>query len=229
MTTAEGKTIRFREEEVRPMGRDTVGVNAIRLVNPTDYVVGMDLVDPGADLLIITANGIGKRTPLEEFPTHGRYGQGVIAMRISDKSGRVVATRVVKGNDEVMIMTTSGMVTRVAAKDISQQGRATQGVMVMTFKEGKADAVASVAVVREEQAAAAMVRGKGTELDSLRLPIDDKGKVLTDTNGNGHSTTDGLNPLESSEFVDLIEEDPINNPELGEDGHKNGNGHKPLA
>jgi DNA gyrase subunit A len=229
MTTSEGKTIRFREEEVRPMGRDTVGVNAIRLVNPTDYVVGMDLVDSGADLLIITANGIGKRTPLEEFPTHGRYGQGVIAMRIGDKSGRIVATRVVKGNDEIMIMTTSGMVTRVAAKDISQQGRATQGVMVMTFKEGKADAVASVAVVREEQAAAAMVRGKGTELDSLRLPVDEKGKVLTDTNGNGHSTTDGLNPLESSEFVDLIEEDPINNPELDEDGHTNGNGHKPLA
>jgi len=229
MTTAEGKTIRFREEEVRPMGRDTVGVNAIRLVNPTDYVVGMDLVDPGADLLIITSNGIGKRTPLEEFPTHGRYGQGVIAMRIGDKSGRIVATRVVKGNDEIMIMTTGGMVTRVAAKDISQQGRATQGVMVMTFKEGKADAVASVAVVREEQAAAAMVRGKGTELDSLRLPVDDKGKVLTDTNGNGHDTMDGLNPLESSEFVDLIEEDPINNPELDEGGHNNGNGHKPLG
>lgn len=231
LTTAEGKTIRFREEEVRPMGRDTVGVNAIKLVNNNDYVVGMDLVDPGADLLIITANGIGKRTPLEEFPTHGRYGQGVIAMRIGDKSGRIVATRVVKGNDEVMLMTTSGMVTRIAAKDISQQGRATNGVMVMTFKEGKGDAVASVAVVREEQAAAAMVRGKGTELDSLRLPIDGKGKVLTDTNGNGHATTDGLSPVESADFVDVIEDDPTNNLEIDEDGYSNGNGngHKPLA
>jgi DNA gyrase subunit A len=229
ITTAEGKTIRFREEEVRPMGRDTVGVNAIKLVNHNDYVVGMDLVDPGADLLIITANGIGKRTPLEEFPTHGRYGQGVIAMRISEKSGQIVATRVVKDNDEVMLMTTSGMVTRIAANDISQQGRATSGVMVMTFKEGKGDCVASVAVVREEQAAAAMVRGKGKELDSLRLPVDSKGKVLTDTNGNGHPTVDGLNPLESAEFVDLVEDDPINNPESGKNGNGNGNGHKPLS
>lgn len=229
MTTAEGKTIRFREDEVRPMGRDTVGVNAIRLVNNSDYVVGMDLVDPGADLLIITANGIGKRTPLEEFPTHGRYGQGVRTMNLSDKSGQIVATRVVKGNDEIMLMTTSGMVTRVAARDISQQGRTTQGVMVMTFKEGKADTVASVAVVREEQAAAAMVRGKGTELDSLRLPVDDKGKVLPEANGNGHSTPDEQNPIQSPEFVDVIEEDPINNPEIEGDDHKNGNGHKPLA
>ncbi len=231
MTTAEGKTIRFRVTEVRPMGRDTVGVNAIRLVNNSDYVVGMDLVDPGADLLIITSNGIGKRTPLEEFPIHGRYGQGVIAMRIGDKSGRIVATRVVKGNDEIMLMTTSGMVTRIAAHDISQQGRATSGVMVMTFKEGKnkGDAVASVAVVREEQAAAAMVRGKGTELDSLRLPVDDSGKVLTDTNGhngNGHSTSDGLNPVESADFIDLIEDDPMNNPNIDEEDNENG--FKPL-
>jgi hypothetical protein len=98
----------------------------------------------------------------------------------------------------------------------------------MTFKEGKGDSVASVAVVREEQAAAAMVRGKGQELDSLRLPIDSKGKVLTDTNGNGHATSDGLNPLESAEFVDLIEDDPSNNPELDGNGNGNGNGHKPL-
>ncbi|MDB5081186.1 MAG: gyrase, subunit [Chloroflexi bacterium] len=233
MTTAEGKTIRFRETEVRPMGRDTVGVNAIRLVNSNDHVVGMDLVDPGADLLIITSNGIGKRTPLEEFPTHGRYGQGVIAMRISDKSGQIVATRVVKGNDEIMLMTTSGMVTRIAAHDVSQQGRSTSGVMVMTFKEGKGDSVASVAVVREEQAAAAMVRGKGTELDSLRLPIDSKGHVLTAPNGNGHTSADELNPVESSDFVDLIEGDPSNNPDLEDDENDNvngnGNGHKPLA
>ncbi|HEX2912613.1 MAG TPA: DNA gyrase subunit A [Chloroflexia bacterium] len=207
MTTAEGKTIRFRESEVRPMGRDAVGVNAIRLVNETDYVVGMDRVEPGADLFIITGNGIGKRTPLEEFPTHGRYGQGVIAMRLSDKTGRIIATRVVKGNDEIMLMTTNGMVTRIAAKDVSQQGRATQGVTVMSLREGRDDKVASVAIVREEQAAAAKVRGKGAELDGLRLSANGNG------NGNGHHAGEDGNVLESTDFVDMtdpIEDDPSN-------------------
>ena len=211
MTTAEGKAIRFREDEVRPMGRDTVGVNAIKLVNDNDYVVGMDLVAQDADLFIITSNGIGKRTPLDEFPTHGRYGQGVIAMRLTPKTGRIIATRVVKDNDEIVIMTTSGMVTRIAAHDVSSQGRATMGVMVMTFKEGKGDSVASVAIVREEQAAAAVKRGKGAELDGLRL----------DNNLNGnHAVVAG----ESPEFVEIDEVSPEEN------GHNsNGNGHKPLA
>ena len=218
MTTAEGRTIRFREGEVRPMGRDAAGVNAIRLVNESDLVVGMDVVEEGADLFIITANGVGKRTPLEEFPTHGRYGQGVIAMRLSDKTGRIIATRVIRGNDEVMIMTTSGMVTRIAAHDISQQGRSTQGVNVMSLREGRSDSVASVAVIREEQAAAAKVRGKGEELDSLRLPLNENGTVVTNGNGsngngNGHHAE---NPLDQADFIDLtdpIEDDPSNDTE----------------
>ncbi len=219
ITTAEGKTIRFREDEVRPMGRDAVGVNAIRLVNESDYVVGMDLVKSGAQLFIITSNGIGKRTPLEEFPTHGRYGQGVIAMRLTPKTGRIIATRVVNDNDELMMMTTSGMVTRIAAHDVSSMGRATQGVMVMTFKEGKGDSVASVAVVREEQAAAAKTRGQGAELDGL----------MVNGNGNGHSHLD-LDPVSSADFVEL-DDAALNSDEddnSSSNGH-NGNGHKSLG
>ncbi len=228
MTTAEGKAIRFREDEVRPMGRDAVGVNAIKLVNQEDYVVGMDTVAPNADLFIITANGIGKRTPLEEFPTHGRYGQGVIAMKLGPKTGRIIATRVVMPNDEIMIMTTSGMVTRIGAHDVSQQGRSAQGVMVMTFRDGRGDSVASVAVVREEQAAAAKVRGIGAELDSLRLPTTANGNVITNGNGNGHHA-DAVNPLEGADFIDLtdpIEDDPSNNSD-DPDGPSS-NGHTPL-
>ncbi len=218
MTTAEGKTVRFREDEVRPMGRDAVGVNAIRLVNETDYVVGMDIVEPNADLFIITYNGIGKRTGLEEFPTHRRYGQGVMAMRLSEKTGRIIATRVVRSQDEVMIMTTSGMVTRIAASDISRQGRSSQGVMVMTMRNGRSDSVASVAVIREEQAAAAMVRGKGSELDSLRLPVSSNGHIVT--NGNGHDHEEDTSLLGSVDFVDLtdpIEDDPSNDFEEMDD------------
>ncbi|MEI6043412.1 MAG: DNA gyrase subunit A [Chloroflexota bacterium] len=156
MTTAEGKAIRFSEEDVRPMGRDAIGVNAIKLVNEGDKVVGMDVVDPAvkdADVLIITSKGLGKRTPLDEFPLHGRYGQGVIAMKLGAKTGQIISTRVVQESDEVMIVTISGMVTRILARDISRQGRSAQGVMVMTFKEGKSDAIASVALITEAKVA----------------------------------------------------------------------------
>ena len=217
MTTAEGKTIRFREEEVRPMGRDAVGVNAIRLVNETDYVVGMGIIEPNADLFIITATGIGKRTDLDEFPTHGRYGQGVIAMKLSDKTGRIIATRIIRSNDELMIMTTNGMVTRIAASDISRQGRSAQGVMVMTMREGRSDAIASVAVIREEQAAAARVTGKGAELDSLRLPVSENGIALSNGNGNGNGHHhEDENPLGDTDFIELtdpIDDDPSNDVE----------------
>jgi DNA gyrase subunit A len=202
MTTAEGKAIRFSEEEVRPMGRDAIGVNAIKLVNDGDAVVGMDVIrqdDHEADVMIITAKGIGKRTQIDEFPVHGRYGQGVIAMKLTPKTGRIIATRVVHDNDEVMIVTTSGMVTRIAAKDISRQGRAAMGVMVMTFKEGKTDAVSSVAIINEEQSAAK--------------------KFEVSANGNGHKLLDGLPQLSLDGFS------------TNGNGHKpsaNGNGHKPI-
>jgi DNA gyrase subunit A len=185
MTTAEGKAIRFSEEEVRPIGRDAMGVNAIKLVNEGDFVVGMDLVDTTADLLIVTSNGYGKRTPLDEFPTHGRYGQGVIAMRLTPKTGKIVATRVVKDSDDVMMMTTSGMIVRLSVKDISQQGRAAQGVMVMSFSRQN-DSIASMAVITEDRVRNRLdeefgINGNGkSNLTQLPLLDDDYGK-----NGNG--------------------------------------------
>ena len=203
MTTAEGKVIRFSEEEVRAMGRDAIGVNAIKLVNDKDAVVGMDVVNPGskdADVLIITSNGLGKRTPIDEFPVHGRYGQGVIAMKLTPKIGQIVATYVVDDTDEVLIVTTGGMVTRIAAREISRQGRAAQGVMVMTFKEGKTDSVASVAILSEEK--------------STR-----KTEVNLNGNSHDHNTPNGHTPLAS-----------LNGH--SSNGHSqaspNGNGHKPL-
>ncbi|MEI7554333.1 DNA gyrase subunit A [Candidatus Chlorohelix sp.] len=181
LTTAEGKAIRFKEEEVRPIGRDAMGVNAIKLVNEGDYVVGMDLVDLEADLLIITALGFGKRTPMDEFPVHGRYGQGVIAMRLTPKTGLIVATRVVSESDDVMLMTTSGMLVRIPVREISRQGRAAQGVTVMSL--GKAgDSIASVAVVTEER---------------TRFRQDENMNELKSGNGNGLQLLDGeVNPDE---------------------------------
>ncbi len=202
MTTAEGKAIRFSEEDVRPMGRDAVGVNAIKLVNDGDYIVGMDMVEEIADLLIITSKGQGKRTPLNEFPTHGRYGQGVIAMRLTPKTGRIVATRVVKETDDVMMMTTSGMVVRVAAKEISQQGRAAQGVSVMSFSRAR-DSIASVAVITEEKSTPRGQAHADTDLTS---------------NGKAKGAKDNQLPLLGAEL------NVSDSPNLNGNGHRN-NGH----
>jgi DNA gyrase subunit A len=190
MTTSEGKAIRFSEEDVRPMGRDAIGVNAIKLVNDGDFVVGMDMVLAGADLLIVTTNGVGKRTPLDEFPTHGRYGQGVIAMRLSPRTGKIVACRVVRESDDVMLMSTSGMVVRVQVKDISQQGRATQGVNIMTLSKTN-DLIASVAVIREDQNVTrdnAAANGNGEIALATQLELT--AELLAGTNAhstNGHT------------------------------------------
>jgi DNA gyrase subunit A len=150
LVSEQGKGIRFSEEDVRPMGRAAAGVNAIRL-SKWDRVAGFDVVTLDDDLLLITENGYGKRTPLEDYRTQGRYGQGVRAMRLLDKSGKIVSARVVSPDDEVTIISGNGLILRTSINTISQQGRDSQGVRVMDLKDD--DAVASVAILREERLA----------------------------------------------------------------------------
>jgi DNA gyrase subunit A len=150
LISQQGKGIRFSEEDVRPMGRAAAGVNAIRL-SPWDQVAGFDVITPDDDLLLITENGYGKRTPLDEYRTQGRFGQGVRAMRLLDKSGKIVSARVVSNDDELTAITTNGLILRTPISEISRQGRDTQGVRVMDLKDD--DAIASVAILREERLA----------------------------------------------------------------------------
>lgn len=131
MTTSLGQTIRFTQEQVRPMGRPATGVIGISL-DDNDQVVGMDLVQPDAALLVVTANGFGKRTLLEEYPTKGRGTGGVITIKL--RSGdRVAAARVVRGGALITLITDSGMVIRTRADEISQLGRNTQGVTIFNI------------------------------------------------------------------------------------------------
>jgi DNA gyrase subunit A len=126
-----GKAIRFHEEEVRPMGRDTQGVIGMRL-GRGDLVAGMAVVQPGGDLLVVTERGYGKRTPLDEYPRHHRGGQGVFTLKVTDRVGRLAALRVTSDlEEEILLITASGMVLRTAAGSISKIGRQTQGVIVM--------------------------------------------------------------------------------------------------
>jgi DNA gyrase subunit A len=133
--TKDGYAIRFSEDQVRDMGRTAQGVKAINL-SEGDQVVGMEMVDPDADLLIVTKKGFGKRTRLEEYRPQGRGGKGLITYKITKKTGEVVGIRVVKEEDEVMLISKDGIVIRLNVKDISRMGRITQGVTLMKLNEG---------------------------------------------------------------------------------------------
>jgi len=150
IATELGKAIRFSESEVRAMGRDTQGVIGIKL-SKGDAVAGMATVVPGADLLVITKRGYGKRTPLSEYPMHHRAGQGVFTLKITDRVGKLTAMRVVSDpEEEVLVISASGMVLRTQVGAISQIGRQTQGVIVMRIApEDEIVAIAPVAGIEE--------------------------------------------------------------------------------
>ncbi len=140
-----GKAIRFSETEVRAMGRDTQGVIGMRL-GKGDLVAGMAVIREDGDLLVITQRGYGKRTPIAEYPRHHRAGQGVFTVRVTDKVGRLAALRMSTDPEEqVLLITRTGMVLRTTVGSISQIGRQTQGVIVM--RVGPDDEVIGLAPV----------------------------------------------------------------------------------
>ncbi len=161
LISQQGKGVRFSEETVRPMGRAATGVYAMRL-NSWDLLAGADVATADDDLLVITQKGIGKRTPLSEYRQQGRNNQGIKVMNLlPERTGAIVAARVVSPRDEVTLISTGGIILRMPAAHISRQGRASAGVRVMDLREG--DAVANVAVIREARLMAAEA---GVELDA---------------------------------------------------------------
>ena len=142
MVSSAGKAIMWDESEVRAMGRDTMGVRGMT-VNADARVLGMEIARPGTELLVITELGYGKRTPVEEYPSHHRGGQGVYTITMTAKKGLLSAMKIVEENDEIMIITEEGVVVRTPVSGVSQLGRSTQGVHVMNVA-GK-DKVSAVA------------------------------------------------------------------------------------
>jgi len=135
LTTAFGQTIRFRQDQVRPVGRPAIGVNGINLNKEGDRVVGMSLAHDDADLLIMTTRGFGKRTSVSEYPVKGRATSGVITVRLR-QDDQVAAAHVIKNTSLITIITTSGIVNRQRAGGISRLGRATQGVTIINLSKG---------------------------------------------------------------------------------------------
>ena len=143
-----GQTIRFKESQVREMGRNAAGVIGLKFKKAGDELVACDIARDGATLLHITEQGFGKRTSVDEYPTKGRGGMGVVGIKLVDEKGPVVGTLVVDDDDEVLAVTRKGVMIRTRATDISIQGRSASGVKVISPDND--DQVASIALVSVE-------------------------------------------------------------------------------
>ena len=143
MVSSAGKAIMWDESEVRSMGRDTMGVRGMNL-NADARVLGMEIARPGTELLVITELGYGKRTPIEEYPSHHRGGQGVYTISMTAKKGLLSAMKIVDPDDEIMVITEEGVVVRTPVSGVSQLGRSTQGVHVMNVSAK--DKVTAIAI-----------------------------------------------------------------------------------
>jgi DNA gyrase subunit A len=135
--SSEGKAVRFQEGDVRPMGRQATGVRGMRLAEGARLVCMLAAKDESRSVLTATANGFGKRTPIGEYPRHGRGGQGVIAIQTSERNGPVVGAVLVDDQDEVMLISTGGVLIRTKVAQIREQGRSTQGVTLIALGEGE--------------------------------------------------------------------------------------------
>ncbi len=180
IASREGKAIRFNESTVRPMGRTATGVRAIRL-DEGDTVIGMIAIeDPKVtNVLVVAENGLGKRTEVEDYRITNRGGKGVMAMNVTDKTGKLVAIKEVDDTNDIMIMTKKGITIRLSVKDLRVLGRVTQGVRLINIDDK--DAIASVAKINYVEEIEEAVEGEvdtNTPIDGVVAPPAD----LTGTN-----------------------------------------------
>lgn len=163
LVTKKGQCIRFHEKDVRVTGRVSIGVIGMKL-NDDDKVVGMQMDSQGSKLLIVSANGMGKRTPIEEFTPQRRGGKGVLCYKITEKTGDIVGAKLVQDDHDLLLITTEGIVIRISVNDISVIGRNTSGVKLMNIDQDSDISVASIAKVRDDG-----IKSEGEGLEELAL------------------------------------------------------------
>jgi DNA gyrase subunit A len=171
MATSAGKSIRFKEGDVRPMGRTARGVIGIRLA-PGDRVVEMEVLSGKPDILALTANGYGKRTAVPEYRLQGRGGSGIINIRTTQRNGLVVGSTEIGDEDQVLMITSHGKIIRMDASDISRIGRATQGVRLIQLEDQDQVVAAIRTAEREEEGKSAPV-ATAPDPDDVAAPEDD--------------------------------------------------------
>ncbi len=189
MGTAQGMSIRFSENDVRSMGRSATGVRGIRL-GDNDEVIGMDIIDKDLDILIVTGKGYGKRTPASDYRSQSRGGKGIKTINVTEKNGPVIALKVVKNEEDLMIITTLGTLIRTSMEGISTMGRYTQGVKLIN--------------IREDDAVATVCRVDKTEESEEDLTEWDESNVLVLESGTGSVVED----IESSAVSSSDDEEP---------------------
>src|SRR3954464_2231891 len=166
MVSRSGQAARFSEADARPMGRDTGGVRGMNVSRGDNEVLAMDIARDDSELLVVTENGYGKRTPIAEYPVKGRGAMGVKTIQLTEKKGGVAGALIVREHFELVFISQNGMVQRTPVKGISRYGRASQGVKLMNMRED--DRVSAVALVAESSAdTEAKVQDElaGSELD----------------------------------------------------------------
>ena len=168
--THEGKSIRFSENNIRPSGRKTMGVKGITLSSSDDYVVGMLVVRREGTVLVATEKGYGKRTEVIQYRTQTRGGKGVLTMRCTDKTGKMVNIMEVVDSDDLIVITNSGVLMRQPVSEIRAIGRVTQGVRLVKLDDGTT--ISSITRVLSEEEATSKKENKDVELNE-QMTIDD--------------------------------------------------------
>jgi len=197
LVSSEGKAIRFREYDVRPTGRNTMGVTGMRMP-PGAFLLGMVVAEDDADIFCVTSGGYGKRTPVSAYPTQKRGGQGVITIKDSPDRGDLVGVTTVRDNHELMLISQEGTIIRVPVKDVRTTGRNTMGVRVMNLRG--ADKVSSMArLVRTSN-------GNGGGSEGERPAGYDAGDADNLDVDNVDNAEDLEDTLESEDTVEGIEE-----------------------
>ena len=147
LATTKGQAIRFKESQLRPMGRNASGVRAIKLKND-DFVAGLDIIKEGKEqrakskLLVVTENGFAKQTPISQYKVQSRGGQGIKTAKITSKTGAIIDAKIITGEEELLALSGKGQIIKTKISDIRTAGRATSGVRIMRLKEG--DKVAGI-------------------------------------------------------------------------------------
>jgi DNA gyrase subunit A len=169
MVSRSGQAARFSEHAVRAMGRDTSGVRGMNVSQPGNSVLAMDVARDDQELLVVTENGYGKRTPIPDYPVKGRGTMGVKTITLTENKGALAGALVVREHQELVFISQNGMVQRTSVRGINRYGRASQGVRVMNIRDD--DQVSAVALVVESETSTAAPVAEDAEasLDALMI------------------------------------------------------------
>ena len=207
MAVKSGKAIRFEEEKVRAMGRTASGVRGIRLANDKDEVIGMICVnDIDSTVLVVSKNGYGKRSQIDDYRVTNRGGKGVKTISITDKTGDLIALKNVSDEDELMIINKSGITIRTSVESLRVMGRATQGVRIIKLKDD--DSIASVAKVTRSNEDELLDDEITDQMDENNIVDDEvKSDQSMDKSVSSDLDNDEKNDTSSTEELDIKESD----------------------